>query len=201
MNDSIKPLLLRGVGVAAITVGCFGASPVLAQCATGGSTVTCAAATTDIQAQQAIYAATPPNLSINVEQGATIASIARQISTSSVPIFVPPNSIVNSPAFRGTVSLNNAGVIGTSSAQTTDIYVADASRFRGANSGVINGSVIIGSSQFGGAVGTGSASFANTGNVTGMISLQGAGDQSYTGGGGIQGGPSAFHRADHYVAH
>ena len=193
MRYSVKPFLLGGVAATAITVGGLGAAPAAAQCVTSGSTVTCNGATTDTQAQQAINGATPPNLTFNVNQGTTIASVQRQISVPNVsfPTFVPPNGFVNSPAFTGTVAVNNAGVIGTSSTQTTDILVAGASRFTGLNSGVINGSVIVGS-QFGGASTAGSGSFANTGTVTGTISLRGSGDQSYTGDGAIQGGPFAF---------
>lgn len=193
MRYTIKPLLLGGVAVTAITVGSVLAGPAAAQCVASGSTVTCSGATIDVQAQQAVSNATPPNLSLNVNQGATIASARRQITVPSTPtsFFVPPNTFVTTPAFAGTVVVNNAGVIGTSPTLTTDLLVAGASRFTGVNSGVINGSVIVGS-QFGDFSTAGAGSFANSGSVTGTVSLQGSGDQSYMGNGAIQGAPFPF---------
>ncbi|WP_375391053.1 beta strand repeat-containing protein [uncultured Sphingomonas sp.] len=176
MHNSVKPFLLGGVAATALTVGCVGAAPAAAQCVTSGSTVTCNGATTDGQAQQAIDGATPPNLTFNINAGARIATVQRQIYV--------PNS--------ASVAINNAGVIGTSPTVTTDLSVAGASRSTGVNSGVVNGSVSVGS-QFGSSPGAGAGSFANTGTVTGTVSLQGSGDQSYTGGGAMQGGPYNYY--------
>ena len=183
-----KSLLLGSVSFSAAVVAALGASPALAQCATSDSTVTCTGTTNDVQAQAAINAATPPNVTIRVTEGARIATSRGVIAVGTTGL--PPVLVGPQPAFSGAIVLDNRGTIGTSPFANIRFLAggepgSTASTFTGTNSGVINGEVTVG--NFGGG-----SSFVNNGTVTSSVRLRGPTNQSYAGSGTIQNGPFLF---------